>query len=417
MVFAETFHPAVDFPQPGFFLHCFENLDIMKQSKKREGMSLRRFLLCILVAAILLADLFGILFILSKRETKTLSAPAETAVMVTEQTVPVVAELITEPISAPEMTMPVEKKNSVYDSVPRYYQTDYPYIQFGNGTIATSGCSITCLAMVATYLTDQEYTPPQMAYHFGSYGKNNIERLDHGISQMQLPYQRSENIQEVIQALRSGKVVIAMVDEESVFTAAQHFVVFAGINEAGKFVVNDPMETNYLNANSHIRDCYDNGFEYYHLSQGFSGAWIFDKQDMPREPFLFDASIPEQKENRYEGYLLTEEDIYLLACFVCAEALHEPPEVKQAVAEVVFNRVMSENYPNTVREVIYQTEFYRAVNAMNRMDEPGIDQYIAVDTAMYGPYILPEDVCFYSVWEKGQEVWGKLGSYTFAKTR
>lgn len=84
---------------------------------------------------------------------------------------------------------------------------------------------------------------------------------------------------------------------------------------------------------------------------------------------------------------------------------------------MVLNRVISPDYPNTVRKVIYQTELYRAAEAMKKIDEPGLDQYIAVDTAMYGPYILPEDICFYSAWEKGKEEWEKLGSFTFYKYR
>jgi hypothetical protein len=50
---------------------------------------------------------------------------------------------------------------------------------------------------------------------------------------------------------------------------------------------------------------------------------------------------------------------------------------------------------------------------MARLDEPELDQYIAVDAAMYGPYILPEDVCFYADWETGENAWGTLGSFTF----
>ena len=107
----------------------------------------------------------------------------------------------------------------------------------------------------------------------------------------------------------------------------------------------------------------------------------------------------------------------MLACFVHAEAAQEPAEVQQAVAEVVLNRVMSADYPNTVRDVIHQTEFYRAADAMKRMEEPAQEAYIAVDTAMFGPYVLPEDICFFSAWEQGKEVWGTLGSFTFAKRR
>lgn len=136
---------------------------------------------------------------------------------------------------------------------------------------------------------------------------------------------------------------------------------------------------------------------------------------MPENPFLFDASLPELQENRYEGYTLPDENIYMLAFFVWAEAGKESLEVQQAVAEVVLNRLVSDRYPNTVRDVIYQTEFYRAVNTMSKWGEENFDPYIAVNTAMYGPYILPADICFYSDWENGQKVWGQLGKYTFAK--
>jgi len=84
---------------------------------------------------------------------------------------------------------------------------------------------------------------------------------------------------------------------------------------------------------------------------------------------------------------------------------------------VVLNRLVSDQYPNTIRDVIYETELYRAVKTMGKWGEENFDPYIAVDAAMYGPYILPEDICFYSDWEKGQEVWGQLGKYTFAKHR
>jgi len=373
----------------------------------------RRFLLGLLTAVLTLAMLLIGGLLLAKREA------GSQVIRDVPETIPPVVETTLPPEATEDQPLPTETvpEKMAVDAVPLYYQTDYPYIKFGNGTIATSGCSITCLAMVATYLTDQEYTPPQMAYHFGSYGKTNIERLDHGIAQMQLPYQRSENIQEVLKALRSGKVVIAMMDDESVFTNEQHFIVLAGMNDAGKFLVNDPMETNYTKADVHIRNAYDNGFEDYHLSQGFSGAWIFDKNDMPEEPFLFDASMPEQQENRYEGYTLTDEDIYMLACFVWAESGEETLEVQQAVAEVVLNRLVSDQYPNTVRDVIYNTELYRAVKKMDKWGEENFNPYMAVNAAMYGPYVLPEDICFYSDWEKGEDIWGQLGKYTFARKR
>ena len=377
---------------------------------------MRRFLLGLFTALLTLGAILGAGLVLAKTEKREVPVPAvETTHLQTLPEETRVPETTIPETAVPETTLPEEKP--AVKVVPRYYQTDYPHIKFGNSTIATSGCSVTCLAMVATYMTDQEYTPVQMAYHFGRYGKNNIQRLDYGLSEMQLPYERLSSVIDVLDRIRHGKIAIAMMDDESVFTNEQHFIVIAGMTEDGKFIVHDPLGDNYEDAPMNVKNGYDNGFEDFYLMRGFSGGWVFDKASMPEEPFLFDASMPEQQENRYEGYVLTGEDIYTLACFVWAEARDESPQVQQAVAEVVLNRLVSEDYPNTVQEILKRTELYRAVGAMTRVDEPEREQYIAVDAAMYGPYILPEDVCFYSAWEKGEEVWGQLGSFTFSKGR
>lgn len=333
-------------------------------------------------------------------------APEETAVSeeATEPAAPPQTEAQTQPAEA----APVE----AYGAVPQYFQTDYPYIKFGNGTIATSGCSMTCLAMVATYLTQQEYTPDQLAYHFGSYGKNNIERLEYGIEQMRLPCDRIDDCQVILRALEEGKVAIIMVNSQSVFTQAQHFIVLAGMTEDGKILVNDPNRYTH-SGDVYLEAGYAGGFEDYDILRGFSNGWIFDKAAMPEEPFLFDATKPEQEENRYDGYELPEEDIYVLACFAWAEAREQPEEVQQAVLEVVLNRLMSEDFPNTVHGVIYGTEFYRATSQMARVDEPDLAQYRAVTAAMYGPYILPAEVLYYSPEPTTGDVWGQVGDYVF----
>ena len=97
--------------------------------------------------------------------------------------------------------------------------------------------------------------------------------------------------------------------------------------------------------------------------------------------------------------------------------------VGRNVAEDIANCELRPTFVSLVDEsgdgadVIRKTEFYRAADAMSRIDEPGLEQYLAVDAAMYGPYILPQDICFYSAWEKGEGQWGQLGSYTFYKAR
>ena len=47
--------------------------------------------------------------------------------------------------------------------MPQFFQTDYPDTRFGAGTISSSGCSITSLAMVASYMTGHTYSPEELA--------------------------------------------------------------------------------------------------------------------------------------------------------------------------------------------------------------------------------------------------------------
>ena len=87
------------------------------------------------------------------------------------------------------------------------------------------------------------------------------------------------------------------------------------------------------------------------------------------------------------------------------------------MVEVVLNRILSDAYPGSVQEILTDTELSRALEMMSWVEEPELEFYLAVDAAMYGPYILPQDICFYSEWEKGQDIWGQLGKYIFARNR
>ena len=151
--------------------------------------------------------------------------------------------------------------------------------------------------------------------------------------------------------------------------------------------------------------------------QGFTGAWIFDKAAMGEDPFCFDASMPEQLQSRYVGYTLLEEDADTLVRFVMVEAGDASPEAQQAVAEVVLNRMYSPDYPFTVQKVIGKSELHRATSAMKQIRELDPEVRAAVEAAVYGPYVLPEDICFYSRWTEGQDLWGDLDGIKFYKTR
>ena len=62
-----------------------------------------------------------------------------------------------------------------------------------------------------------------------------------------------------------------------------------------------------------------------------------------------------------EAPRITEEDIELLALVAMAEAEGESLEGKRLVIDTVLNRVDSPNWPNTIREVLYQPNQFVAM--------------------------------------------------------
>lgn len=297
-----------------------------------------------------------------------------------------------------------------WQQVPQYFQNDYPKVMYGTGSVATSGCSVTALAMVATYMTGHEYLPDELARYFGGTAENNIARLENGSDTMQLPYTKAKNFHETMQALKDGKVAIAMMTGNSLFTSSQHFIVLTGLNEEGKIMVNDPNRSNYDLWN--LKRAFQEGFDEGDILYGYSGAWIYDKSAMPEEPFLYSEPEPVRGEQRYPDMELTLEDKQFLAKVVWVEARGESLEGQQAVAEVVLNRMASGNYPDTLKGVIYAEGQFRSVPYLDDA-QPCQAQYEAIENAIYGPYVLPEDVTHFAAYPVNGNVWGKIGGHIF----
>ena len=103
--------------------------------------------------------------------------PAETQPEPTQTEPPQTTVPETMAESAPEtvpQTQPAEPDRKAYETVPNYYETDYPDIRFGMGFFNEYGSGVTSVAMVATYLTGYEYRPDQLAGWFSNYIGNQI---------------------------------------------------------------------------------------------------------------------------------------------------------------------------------------------------------------------------------------------------
>ena len=335
----------------------------------------------------------------------------------TEVTVPPTTESTVPPTTVPETEppteateAPTEPEEKDFSTVPLYFQTDYPDKMYGVGTIATSGCSIVCLAMVASYLTEHEYLPDELARYFGGTAENNIARLEKGSRDMQLPFRKTENVHKTLQGVKDGQVAIVLMGSNSMFTTSQHFIVITGVTEDGRYTVNDPLPDNYYKWD--LREGFEKGFTTGQLTAGYSGGWLYDKSAMPEDPFIYYKPEPVRGEPRYPDIELSDADRELLARVIWAEARGESLEGQQAVAEVIINRLASPRFPNTVQGIVFSQGQFKSVPYLKDA-QPYQAQYEAIENALLGPYILPEDVVFFAGFAVNDNIWGVIGGHVF----
>lgn len=338
--------------------------------------------------------------------------PAETTPEETnlEETIPeeTIPEETASAETTPEETQPEEviplpeteePSLGVSHPVPLLLQTDYPDVPYSDGSVATSGCSMTSIAMVATYLTGTEYYPDDLARRFGNYEASNLQRMESAATVLDLPYEKVFKWEIVVQALTNGKIAIVLVDDRTEFTGTQHFIVLTGITEDGKILVNDPYGPNY--DKWELREGFENGFPQEMISTGFSGAWLFNEY-----------TPPEAVDSRYPDIQMTEEEKYLLASIIWLEARGESFEGQQAIAEIVFNRIASGNFSKTVKGTIMAEGQFRTTKFLEDA-KPGELQYKAIECAISGPNVLPMSVVFFARYPVNEFVWGQIGGHIF----
>jgi hypothetical protein len=122
---------------------------------------------------------------------------------------------------------------------------DAPYGQ--QGTIGSSGCGPTSLAMAVSSLTARTIDPAEMAswaYQNGYKCEGNgsyHSLIPEGATRFGLTvdYAGAKDGQNIVDALASGKLVIAIMTKGH-FTKGGHFIVLRGVTSDGKILVADP---------------------------------------------------------------------------------------------------------------------------------------------------------------------------------
>ena len=168
--------------------------------------------------------------------------------------------------------------------VPHFIQQSYPYTNYGNhGTVSSHGCGITSCAMVYSYLLDHMIMPDELAEDYGQYNTkvgSDYRLFSKSAEDFGLEVKMVYNWQEVEEALKNGQVVIANVTSESIFTDGGHYIVYYGITDEGKILVNDPNIYNYGQWSGDIlTEGFRNGFDQKYCKYSFP-CWIYGPKDI-----------------------------------------------------------------------------------------------------------------------------------------
>lgn len=337
--------------------------------------------------------------------TEETAEPTETT-ETTEATEPEATEA--EDSDSPQSSASPAKVKTV-NGFPLYNQLDYPNKRFGSGTVATSGCGITSLAMVATYLTGHTFLPDELAGYFGGYGENNVQRMEYGAKQMRLPIHKADNIRQVFSAMKEGNIAILLMNHLSIFTETQHFIVLNGVTKDGKYMVADSYAPNYEKWD--LKRGFEEGFSEKDLLLGYNGGWYFDVSAMPEEPFIYTEEKPDC-EPRYPDVELTWDEQQLMAKIIWLEARGESKEGQQAIAEIILNRLVSGKFGDSIHDVIYGEGQFRTTPFLKDADAWQA-QYDAIDDALTGPNILPMNVYYFATYPENGRIWGKIGGHIF----
>lgn len=197
-----------------------------------------------------------------------------------------------------------------FPEIPLYLQQDYPGTMYGGFPIRTNGCGITTMAMLATYMTDELLTPPEMCRRYGNYSHRNgtdgmIFVKEPPVMGFYLVKQTYES-SVAKQGLEDGYVVISS-QQKGYWTRGGHYIALEKLTEDGNVQVRDSNIYNYNRVPAHVNDEHTWGS----ITGAANGFWVFDYK-ITRIPGCPRCGDPAQTEGG-----LTGENFY---CRKCAAA-------------------------------------------------------------------------------------------------
>lgn len=130
---------------------------------------------------------------------------------------------------------------------------------------------------------------------------------------------------------------------------------------------------------------------------------------------------PPEHKHPHEKETKMDDDTYLLAQIINAEAKGEPYNGKVAVGNVVLNRVNSPDFPDTIKEVIFERGQFYPVTSGSIYNKPSEESIKAAKDVMNGKQIVSKQALYFynpdtstSDWIFSRKTIMDIGNHRFA---
>lgn len=161
-----------------------------------------------------------------------------------------------------------------------YDQNNYADTPYAGGTVASEGCGITCVAEYLTR-TGQQKTPDELAKEFSGSASNNQKRMLNALDAYEVErgeWNNGGGKQNMVrEALENGKSVLVQMNNNSIFTYGEHFIILEGMTDDGKVLVYDPNGDNKKVQRAGKEEGYKTGFDIDDVMKGLGGGCVLEK--------------------------------------------------------------------------------------------------------------------------------------------
>ncbi len=143
----------------------------------------------------------------------------------------------------------------------KQYKGTYAGNAYWDGTITSSGCGPTSIAILLSGLTDLNYTPANTAAEMNSkYGYTSYETLQKELGDLGISAEVDQNptVQKIQDNLRNGKVLLVSVQGKTIFTNNSHIMAVVDVNEQGQVYISNPSSdtlNGWFDPSEIMKDC------------------------------------------------------------------------------------------------------------------------------------------------------------------